>query len=137
MQQRREEGIPANCGEYFYTDPLLSPGQRVYNCMTPESLEVFRDFRLQTPPPIMSSCIFPSSYEDDPMSDEEEALGDPSDIGGSVDPPPLQPECSPLFASPGPSNTLELEAAGALLCLSDSAPPPCGHECTGSAHLYF
>ncbi|XP_066446208.1 histone deacetylase complex subunit SAP25 [Eleutherodactylus coqui] len=114
MQLRMEEGFPANREEYFYSDPLLAPGRRVYNCLSAASHSVFDWFRLQTPPPIMSSCIFPSTYQDNPMSDED-VSGDPLD-----DRPPVAmaaPCCSPSPALYTPS---ELDAACGLLHLSSA-----------------
>ncbi|KAM4037183.1 histone deacetylase complex subunit SAP25 [Anomaloglossus baeobatrachus] len=135
MQLRREEGFTANPGEYFYTDPLLSPGHRVYNCLSPGSHSVFGCFRLQTPPPIMASCVFPSADED-ALCDGED-LGEPINIGDVLSGPLLHsedvPQCvpspvlgsdvmAPRVPSPTPYSTLELQAACALLWLS--APPP-------------
>ncbi|XP_071988466.1 histone deacetylase complex subunit SAP25 [Engystomops pustulosus] len=124
MRQRRHEGFTANPGEYFYVDPLLSPGQRVYNFLSPSSLHVFGCFRLQAPPPIMSSCVFPSIYEDNPMDDDDEVLEEPADNGGHMD---VAPDLFPSVLEPSPSlyTASELEAVNALLCLSMGCPPLC------------
>ncbi|XP_072259120.1 histone deacetylase complex subunit SAP25 [Pyxicephalus adspersus] len=63
MQIQRERGFFINSAEYFYTDPLLPPGHRVYNCLSPASNNVFENFGLVTPPPIMSSGIFVTSSQ--------------------------------------------------------------------------
>ncbi|XP_040271799.1 histone deacetylase complex subunit SAP25 [Bufo bufo] len=144
MRQRREEGFTANPGEYFYTDPLLSPGQRVYNCLSPASHQVMGCLRLQTPPPIMSSCVFPSSYDDDPMGDDEDISENISHNGGPSELPLLPPGSDPLdmvapqclvlpvsgccgtvSAVPSPAlyTPSELEAVCGLLCLSATSPP--------------
>ncbi|XP_063786184.1 histone deacetylase complex subunit SAP25 isoform X2 [Pseudophryne corroboree] len=68
MQKRRQDGFSVNNGEYFYTDPLLPAGHRVYNCLSPATQNVFGCFRLQTPAPIMSSCIYYSSVASEPPS---------------------------------------------------------------------
>ncbi|XP_056410157.1 uncharacterized protein LOC130340394 [Hyla sarda] len=133
MHQRRDEGFTVNSGEYFYTDPLLSPGERVYNCPTAAHHSLFGCFRLQTPPPIMAPGIFPSIYDDDPMGDEVEDAEDPVDIGGCIPQSGCAPSpvsgC-PVSVSALPSLVLytesELEAVCALLCLSSGAPH-CAH----------
>ncbi|XP_075061092.1 histone deacetylase complex subunit SAP25 isoform X2 [Mixophyes fleayi] len=61
MRSRREEGYSVNNGEYYYTDPLLSAGHRVYNCLSPATQDVFGCLRLMTPPPIMSPGVYFSS----------------------------------------------------------------------------
>ncbi|XP_075703454.1 histone deacetylase complex subunit SAP25 [Rhinoderma darwinii] len=148
MQMRREEGFTVNTGEYFYTDPLLSPGHRVYNCLLPASHNVFGCFRLQTPPPIMSSSICSASCQDsaapvDPLivpSDEVEVSGGALYNEGCIDvdslPPGSAPHCllppvmlgcsvtvssvsSPIFYT-----TSELEAVCGLLRLSTTSAPP-------------
>ncbi|XP_029437441.1 uncharacterized protein LOC115078640 [Rhinatrema bivittatum] len=48
--------LPINHSDFFYTDPLMAPGHRIYNCLSPQSQQVFRCFHLNTPPPIMSFC---------------------------------------------------------------------------------
>ncbi|XP_068128122.1 histone deacetylase complex subunit SAP25 isoform X1 [Hyperolius riggenbachi] len=59
MQSQREHGYSVNNAGFFYTDPLLPPGLRVYNCLSPAAYHsVFGAFRLVTPPPIMSAGTF-------------------------------------------------------------------------------
>ncbi|XP_069501160.1 histone deacetylase complex subunit SAP25 [Ambystoma mexicanum] len=48
--------LPIDTCDFFYTDPLMPPGHRVYNCLSSRSQQVFQNFRLATPPPIMSVC---------------------------------------------------------------------------------
>ncbi|XP_069804275.1 histone deacetylase complex subunit SAP25 isoform X2 [Dendropsophus ebraccatus] len=123
MQQRRQEGITANPGEYFYTDPLLPPGHRVYNCLSSANHSVLGCFRLQAPPPIMASFILPSIY--DPMVDEAEDLEDAPSLQSGWDPLAISPQLSVLGcadSSPIPYMTSELEAVSALLCLASGAP---------------
>ncbi|KAM4749435.1 uncharacterized protein WCC33_006905 [Rhinophrynus dorsalis] len=60
MKKKKEEGFNINNGDYFYIDPLLSPGHRVYNCLSPDTQNIFSCFSLNTPPPIMSPCVYMS-----------------------------------------------------------------------------
>ncbi|XP_069071751.1 histone deacetylase complex subunit SAP25 isoform X2 [Pleurodeles waltl] len=48
--------LPIDTSDFFFTDPLLPPGHRVYNCLSSRSQQIFKNFRLETPPPIMSVC---------------------------------------------------------------------------------
>ncbi|XP_062813675.1 histone deacetylase complex subunit SAP25 [Anolis carolinensis] len=43
-------------GGFFYSDPTMPPGHRIYNWLSRPSQEVFLNLRLNTPPPIMSTC---------------------------------------------------------------------------------
>ncbi|XP_067879981.1 uncharacterized protein [Heterodontus francisci] len=45
--------------EFFYTDPLLPSGYRVYNHLSLPTRQVLQGLRLNTPPPIMSTCVTP------------------------------------------------------------------------------
>ncbi|XP_067325549.1 histone deacetylase complex subunit SAP25 [Anolis sagrei] len=46
-----------DCGGFFYSDPTMPPGHRIYNWLSRPSQEVFLNLRLNTPPPIMSTCV--------------------------------------------------------------------------------
>ncbi|CAN2390472.1 hypothetical protein PRIEUP_LOCUS509, partial [Pristimantis euphronides] len=126
-------GFTANTGEYFYTDCLQSPGRRVYNCLSPASHSVFGCFHLQTPPPIMSSCVVPSAYEEYPMSDEADVPGDGALSTGLMDLPllalsapqclaPAVLGCSEVVSAPPQYTSAELDAVCGLLCLSSAVP---------------
>ncbi|KAL8176998.1 UNVERIFIED_CONTAM: hypothetical protein K2H54_040710 [Gekko kuhli] len=45
-----------DCSGFFYTDPTLPPGYRIYNCLSASSQEVLRSLPLNTPAPIMCPC---------------------------------------------------------------------------------
>ncbi|XP_063302657.1 uncharacterized protein LOC134602088 [Pelobates fuscus] len=60
LQLRKKEGFSINNGDYFYTDPLQKVGHRVYNCLSPATLDIFSCFRLNTPPPITCPTVFVS-----------------------------------------------------------------------------
>ncbi|XP_033026092.1 histone deacetylase complex subunit SAP25 [Lacerta agilis] len=47
---------PVDCSGFFYTDPTMPPGHRIYNCLSVSTQEVLRSLSLETPPPIMSVC---------------------------------------------------------------------------------
>lgn len=55
--------LPIDTCDFFFTDPLLPPGHRVYNCLSSRSQQIFKNFRLETPPPIMSVCESSSLLE--------------------------------------------------------------------------
>ncbi|XP_054851173.1 histone deacetylase complex subunit SAP25 isoform X2 [Eublepharis macularius] len=42
-----------DCVSFFYTDPVMPPGYRIYNRLSTSSQEVLRGLRLNTPAPIM------------------------------------------------------------------------------------
>ncbi|XP_078391881.1 uncharacterized protein LOC144674365 isoform X1 [Cetorhinus maximus] len=46
--------------EFFYTDPLLPSGYRVYNHLSLPTRQVLQGLRLNTPSPIMSACVAPN-----------------------------------------------------------------------------
>ncbi|XP_077773929.1 histone deacetylase complex subunit SAP25 [Podarcis muralis] len=51
----RATPLPAvDCSGFFYTDPTMPPGHRIYNCLSVSTQEVLRSLSLETPPPIMS-----------------------------------------------------------------------------------
>ncbi|XP_042331279.1 histone deacetylase complex subunit SAP25 [Sceloporus undulatus] len=45
-----------DCSGFFYTDPTMPPGHRIYNWLSSSSQEVFHNLRLNTPAPVMSTC---------------------------------------------------------------------------------
>ncbi|EMP27705.1 Histone deacetylase complex subunit SAP25 [Chelonia mydas] len=60
--------LPISSSEFFYTDPLMPPGHRVYNYLSHPSQQVCQSVRLSTPDPIMSvreasppPCFLPRS----------------------------------------------------------------------------
>ncbi|XP_046904978.1 uncharacterized protein LOC124487026 [Hypomesus transpacificus] len=48
--------------EFFYTDHNMCPGRRVPNIIS--EMQVFKCFRLNTPPPVMSACPAPPARPD-------------------------------------------------------------------------
>nr|XP_033781258.1 uncharacterized protein LOC117350774 isoform X2 [Geotrypetes seraphini] len=80
--------LPVNNSDFFYTDPLMTPGHRIYNCLSPQSQQVFQGFRLNTPPPIMSFCEqsaprTPQAYTDF-HSSEFPKTSDSITVGGKL-----------------------------------------------------
>ncbi|XP_060137381.1 histone deacetylase complex subunit SAP25 [Zootoca vivipara] len=47
---------PVDCSGFYYTDPTMPPGHRIYNCLSVSTQEVLRSLTLETPAPIMSVC---------------------------------------------------------------------------------
>ncbi|GCC38641.1 hypothetical protein chiPu_0017156 [Chiloscyllium punctatum] len=50
--------------EFFYTDPMLPSGYRVYNRLSLPTRQVLQGLRLNTPSPIMSASVAPSVQRD-------------------------------------------------------------------------
>ncbi|XP_020365319.2 uncharacterized protein LOC109910527 [Rhincodon typus] len=51
--------------EFFYTDPMLPSGYRVYNHLSLPTRQVLQGLRLNTPSPIMSASVAPPSVQRD------------------------------------------------------------------------
>ncbi|XP_069775984.1 uncharacterized protein [Narcine bancroftii] len=49
--------------DFFYTDPMLPSGYRVYNHLSLPTHQMIRGLQLNTPPPIMSVCVAPTSVQ--------------------------------------------------------------------------
>ncbi|XP_051900439.1 uncharacterized protein LOC127586474 [Pristis pectinata] len=47
--------------EFFYTDPMLPSGYRVYNHLSLPTRQMIQGLQLNTPPPIMSACVAPTN----------------------------------------------------------------------------
>ncbi|XP_078056889.1 uncharacterized protein LOC144481627 [Mustelus asterias] len=62
--------------EFFYTDPALPSGYRVYNHLSLPTRQVLQGLRLNTPSPIMSACMAPNIQRDNrtPSSHAPRAL---------------------------------------------------------------
>ncbi|XP_074479534.1 uncharacterized protein LOC141760545 [Sebastes fasciatus] len=80
--------IPA---EFFYTDPTMSCGRRVPNIVS--DLRVFDCFQLNTPPPVMSTCLAPPTRPD-PFRSAPHPTRDLGSLTVKINPllrPPVQP----------------------------------------------
>ncbi|XP_054880437.1 uncharacterized protein LOC129354911 [Poeciliopsis prolifica] len=77
--------------ELFYTDPTLPCGRRIYNSLSRKM--VFDCSQLNTPPPLMSACVAPSSRPDPFRAGPHPTnnLGSPSWRLQSMHPPQVQP----------------------------------------------
>ncbi|XP_031755452.1 uncharacterized protein LOC116409849 isoform X4 [Xenopus tropicalis] len=137
MQNRKKEGFTLNCADYFYSDPLMSPGHRTYNCLSPGTQEIFSCFSLNTPAPIMAPCEYLAAPKASPSAPplalagsshtdtrclspqykmkevENQVPESPFPPGGAVS---TFPKCSPS----------EADAVCALLSLSGACPPRSG-----------
>ncbi|XP_055487890.1 uncharacterized protein LOC129695149 [Leucoraja erinacea] len=49
--------------EFFYTDPMLPSGYRVYNHLSHPTRQMMQGLQLNTPPPIMSACVAPTNAQ--------------------------------------------------------------------------
>ncbi|XP_031755454.1 uncharacterized protein LOC116409849 isoform X6 [Xenopus tropicalis] len=130
-------GFTLNCADYFYSDPLMSPGHRTYNCLSPGTQEIFSCFSLNTPAPIMAPCEYLAAPKASPSAPplalagsshtdtrclspqykmkevENQVPESPFPPGGAVS---TFPKCSPS----------EADAVCALLSLSGACPPRSG-----------
>ncbi|XP_044847680.1 histone deacetylase complex subunit SAP25 [Mauremys mutica] len=124
--------LPISSSEFFYTDPLMPPGHRVYNYLARPSQQVCQSLRLSTPDPIMSvreasppPCPLPPSGMKWLSQAEYNA------VSALLELPYEEPACSPGEGSPGTQlllsavepeydRVLTQEAANALLSLHSS-----------------
>ncbi|XP_072113326.1 uncharacterized protein [Mobula birostris] len=49
--------------EFFYTDPMLPSGYRVYNHLSLPTRQMLQGLQLNSPPPIMSTCVAPTNIQ--------------------------------------------------------------------------
>nr|XP_020655500.1 uncharacterized protein LOC110082370 [Pogona vitticeps] len=99
-EPKADPPTPIDCSDFFYTDPVMAPGHRIYNWLSSSSQEILHHhLHLNTPAPIMAIRETPAS--------------------APPPPPPLPPP------APKPStcrewlSDLECEVACALLELPD------------------
>nr|XP_023969438.1 histone deacetylase complex subunit SAP25 [Chrysemys picta bellii] len=139
--------LPISSSEFFYTDPLMPPGHRVYNYLSHPSQQVCQSLRLSTPDPIMSvreaspsPCPLPPFLP--PRGMKWLSQAEYNAVSALLELPYEEPACSPGESSPGTQLLLSAvepeygrvvtqEAANALLSLH-SSPDTLGERLGGT-----
>ncbi|XP_018109346.2 sialidase isoform X1 [Xenopus laevis] len=115
MDKRKELGFTFNCADYFYSDPLMSPGHRTYNCLSPGTQKIFSCFSLDTPPPIMAPCESPaapaSSHKSPPAAPASSYKSPAAAPASSYKSPPAAPASSHKSPAAAPASSHKSPAA--------------------------
>ncbi|XP_072904977.1 uncharacterized protein [Hemitrygon akajei] len=102
--------------EFFYTDPMLPSGYRVYNHLSLPTRQMLQGLQLNSPPPIMSTCVAPTNIQ-------------------RTVPSPASPHLNGCEGQNRPISKAEHDAISTLLELKHCAPLDCAEAETPSCSL--